>query len=275
MKDYCLELVSKKNNNADKVNIMREYLQAYTLKVFHDKGLFRSFAFVGGTALRFLYGLPRFSEDLDFSAVRSGSRFTFSEIMTILRDEFLLAGYNAVVSYNDARTVWNAFIKFEGLMKEAGITPLAHQRLSIKIEIDMKPPHGAVLATEIVNKYFPISFLSYDISSLFAGKLHAFLCRKYLKGRDVFDIGWYLSKWKDLAPNLVLLQNALSQTGWGKESVSVENWRSVVAGAINAADWRKIEADVRVFLERPEDAAIFSKEAIVRLLGKDRVSSKE
>ncbi len=270
MKDYCLELASKKNNSTDKVNIMREYLQAYALKVFHDRGLFRSTAFVGGTALRFLYGLPRFSEDLDFSTVRPDNRFPFSEIMTMLRDEFLLAGYDAVVSYNDTRTVWNAYVKFEGLMKEAGITPLAHQRLSIKIEIDTKPPDGAALATEIVNKYFPISFLSYDIPSLFAGKLHALLCRKYIKGRDIFDIGWYLSKWNDLTPNIVLLQNALSQTGWGKERISVENWRNIIAEAVNTADWEKIEADVRNFLERPADLSVFSKETMVRLLGAPR-----
>ncbi len=274
MKDYCLELVSRKNNPTDKTNILREYLQAYALKIFHDKGFFRSTAFVGGTtALRFLYGLPRFSEDLDVSAVRKDCELSFPELMRAVRDEFLLAGYDAVVTYNDTRAVWSALLKFGGILKEAGITTLADRRLSIKIEIDTNPPGGAVLVTEIVNKYFPISFLSYDIPSLFAGKLHAFLSRKYLKGRDIFDIGWYLSRWNDLVPNLIMLRNALAQTGWEKEPVSAENWRNIVAQAIESADWGKIETDVRAFLERPEDMRVFSKETLLSLLRKDRTHS--
>jgi Domain of unknown function (DUF1814). len=267
MKDYCLELVSKKTQINDKINIMREYLQAYALRVFHDRGMFRSMAFVGGTALRFLHGLPRFSEDLDFSLTRQNRKYSISENMVVLRDEFLLAGYDVSVSYNDKKTVQSAFVKFEGLLKEAGISNLPHQKLSIKIEIDTNPPEGAVFVTEIVNKYFPISFLSYDTPSLFAGKLHAFLSRKYLKGRDFFDIAWYLSKWKGLAPNIILLQNALLQTGWKKERINENNWRSIIAENIKAADWRKVEEDLKNFLERPSDIDVFTKEVLLRLVG--------
>jgi predicted nucleotidyltransferase component of viral defense system len=267
MKDYCLELVSKKANANDKINVMREYLQAYTLKVFHNRGMFRSTAFVGGTALRFLYGLPRFSEDLDFSLTRQDDQLSFPEIITKVREEFLIAGYNVTVSYNDSRPVWSAYVKFEGLLKEAGISPIAQQKISIKIEIDTKPPEGAVLITEVVNKYFPISFLSYDIPSLFAGKLHALLSRKYLKGRDFFDVGWYLSKWRDLTPNIALLQNALLQTEWKKERVVEENWRRIIAEKVKVAEWKKIGSDVRNFLERPSDLDVFSKEALPHLLG--------
>jgi predicted nucleotidyltransferase component of viral defense system len=267
MKEYCLELVSQKTQINDKINIMREYLQAYALRVFHDRGMFRSMAFVGGTALRFLHGLPRFSEDLDFSLVRQDPRFSISGIMAVVRNEFVLAGYDAGVSYNDAKTVKSAFVKFEGLLKEAGISPLESRKLSIKIEIDTNPPEGAMLITEIVNKYFPLSFLSYDTPSLFAGKLHALLSRKYLKGRDFFDVGWYLSKWKELTPNIVLLQNALLQTGWKKERIDETNWRRVIRQYVKAADWNKVEADVRNFLDRPSDSEVFSKEVLIRLLG--------
>jgi predicted nucleotidyltransferase component of viral defense system len=266
MKDYCLELVSQKTQINDKINIMREYLQAYALRVFHDKGMFRSLAFVGGTALRFLHGLPRFSEDLDFSIARQDRGYSISEKMAVLREEFLLAGYDVDVSYNDKKTVKSAFVKFAGLMKEAGISNLPHQKLSIKIEIDTNPPEGAVFVTEIVNKYFPISFLSYDTPSLFAGKLHAFLSRKYLKGRDFFDMGWYLSKWKGLIPNIVLLQNALLQTEWKKERINENNWRSIIAEQIKAADWSKVAEDVRIFLDRPSDMNVFTKEALLRLI---------
>jgi len=275
MKDYCLELVSQKTQLNDKINIMREYLQAYALRVFHNKGLFRSMAFIGGTALRFLHGLPRFSEDLDFSLTRQDRKYSFPESMIILRDEFLLAGYNVGISYNDKKAVQSAFVKFEGLMKEAGISSLAHQKLSIKIEIDTNPPEGAILVTEIVNKYFPISFLSYDTPSLFAGKLHALLSRKYIKGRDFFDVGWYLSKWKDLVPNIGLLKNALLQTNWSKEKIDQNNWRRIIAESIKSADWNKVKADVRNFLDRPSDIDVFTKEAMLRLLREKEARSQE
>ncbi len=267
MKDYCLELVSKKTDGNDKINVMREYLQAYALRALHDRGMFRSTAFVGGTALRFLHGLPRFSEDLDFSVTRRDDRLAFPEIITRVREEFINAGYKVTASYKDSKTVWSAHVKFEGLLKEAGISPIAQQKLSIKIEIDTNPPQGAVLITEVVNKYFPITFLTYDIYSLFAGKLHALLSRKYLKGRDFFDVGWYLSKWRDLAPNIALLQNALAQTGWKNERIVEGNWRRILAQNVKAADWGKINADVRNFLERPSDLDVFSKEALLKLLG--------
>ena len=147
----------------------------------------------------------------------------------------------------------------------AGVSSIKEQKLSIKIEIDTNPPEGAVLKTNIVNKYFPISFLSYDIASLFAGKLHALLSRKYTKGRDFFDIGWYLSKWKDLSPNIILLQNALKQTGWGKEFPSKANWRDFLYKVIKEADWKKVKQDVENFLERPSDMDIFNQENILKL----------
>ena len=194
MKDFCLELASKQAGFNAKLNIMREYLQSYALRTLQDDGAFRSMAFVGGTALRFLHALPRFSEDLDFSLEGKKNTRPFPVIIKKIKEEFILAGYDVTVTYNDEKTVQHAFLKFEGLMHEAGISPHKDQRLSIKIEIDTRPPEGAIMETKIVNKYFPLSFLSYDLSSLFAGKFHALLSRKYTKGRDFFDIVYLMSK---------------------------------------------------------------------------------
>ena len=265
MKDYALELASKRTNFNAKLNIMREYLQAYTLRVLYDGGVFRSTAFLGGTALRFLYDLPRFSEDLDFSVTRK-TEYCFIDIIKKVKEEFVLAGYDISVSYNDKKTVQHAFFKFKGLMYSAGISPLKEQKFSIKIEIDTNPPEGAVLKTYIVNKYFPISFLSYDLGSLFAGKLNALLNRKYTKGRDFFDIGWYLSRWKDLSPNIALLKNGLLQTGWEKEIPSEETWRKSLYSIVEKTDWEKVKQDVENFLENPSDLSVFSKENILGLI---------
>ncbi len=235
MKPDLLRLVSNQEGMNAKMNVMREYLQAYTLRIMYDSGFFRSAAFLGGTALRFLYDLPRFSEDLDFSLVEKGGNHNFAEIVKKIKDEFASMDYNISATHNDKNTVQNAFFKFEGLMYEVGISPLKAQKFSIKIEIDTNPPEGAVAKSDIVNKYFPIGFLSYDIPSLFSGKLHAILCRKYTKGRDLFDLGWYLSKWKGLSPNLTLLKNALVQTGWKKGFPDESNWREYVSETVMLA----------------------------------------
>lgn len=265
MKDYLLELASQKDGFNAKLNIMREYLQAYILRVMHDEGIFRSAAFLGGTALRFLHGLPRFSEGLDFSTAGK-ERVDFAVLLKKILSELGAAGYDAAASYNDKKTVNSASIKFSGLMFEAGISPLKSQKLSIKIEIDSNPPRGAVLETRIVNKYFPVSFLSYDINSLFAGKLHALLNRKYTKGRDYFDLGWYLSRWKGIEPNFILLKNALEQTGWKRDLPDKDNWRRLILKVIEAADWKKVKDDVGQFLENAPDADIFTKENTLQLL---------
>jgi len=159
MKDYCLELAASQKTAAAKYNIMREYLQAYVLRIMHDKNIFQSTAFVGGTALRFLYDLPRFSEDLDFSLHKT-PKIPFAELMRIVKQELLLAGYELAIVYDEVKTVQFGFVKFEGLMHAAKLSPMKSQKLSIKIEIDTNPPQGAVLTTPIVNKFFPIAFFN-------------------------------------------------------------------------------------------------------------------
>jgi predicted nucleotidyltransferase component of viral defense system len=266
MKDYCLELVSQQSGANAKLNVMREYLQAYILRIMHDEGVFRSTAFLGGTALRFLYGLPRFSEDLDFSSTSSDGAYRFVDLAKKIKEEMLQAGYSVSVTSKDDKTVNNAFIKFADLKYEAGISPLKNEKLSIKLEIDTNPPEGASLKTEIVNKYFPLAFLSYDLASLFAGKLHALLSRPYSKGRDFYDLAWYLSKWKDLVPNFTLLANALQQTQWQGELPANDNWRELIYHKVNKTDWGSVSKDVGNFLEHQADLAIFSKENVLGLL---------
>jgi len=266
MKDYCIEVASKHEGFNAKLNAMREYLQAYTLMLMHKEGLFRTTAFIGGTALRFLHDLPRFSEDLDFSLAKDRKAYSFEKLMNGLKEGLALAGYVVSITYKDEKTVHTAFIKFSGLLYEAGISPLKSQNFSIKVDVDTNPPDGAVLKTDIVNKYFPISFLTYDTASLFAGKTHALLSRKYTKGRDYFDLGWYLSRWKDLTPNFDLLKNALKQTGWKGQIPSENNWKDFIYKVIQSTDWDKVKKDVENFLEKPSDLGIFTKENILGLI---------
>lgn len=265
MRDYTIELVAQKEGFNAKLNVMREYLQAYILRIMHNEGFFRTNAFLGGTALRFLHNLPRFSEDLDFSATIEKS-YVFEDLILKIKNELMLAGYDVSVSYDDKRTVQYAMLKFKQLMYDAGLSPLKSQNFSIKVDIDTNPPKGAVQKTEIVNKYFPFSFLAYDLPSLLAGKIHALVSRKYVKGRDYFDLGWYLSRWKDIVPNISFLQNALKQTGWSGEMPTDLTWRAFLKKTISDTDWAKVKDDVEKFLENPSDINIFTKENVLGLL---------
>ncbi len=265
MRDYIIDLVLKQAGHNARLNLLREYLQAYILRAMHDAGAFRSIAFIGGTALRFLYGLPRFSEDLDFSAVERKT-IPFDALLKKIKGELVLAGYDAAVTYADEKTVLGAFVKFNGLLQAAGISGHKEQRLSIKLEIDSNPPQGAGLEVRVVNKYFPIAFQTYDVPSLFAGKAHCIFSRKYVKGRDFFDIGWYLSKWQRLKPNLILLGNALTQTGWEGELPLENSWRNMLYKKTAGTNWEKVRRDVENFMENPSDREIFTKENVLGLI---------
>ncbi|MCX6089827.1 MAG: nucleotidyl transferase AbiEii/AbiGii toxin family protein [Candidatus Atribacteria bacterium] len=266
MKDYLLELASRQTNSYNKLNVMREYLQAYAIRVLFEESAFRTLAFIGGTALRFVHHLPRYSEDLDFSILKSSDSYSFLNILNRLKKEFNLAGFEIAVSYNDQKTVQSAFLKFPRLQFEAGISSFSDQNISVKIEVDTNPPSGAQIQSYIINKYFPLSFISYDIPSLFAGKIHALLSRKYTKGRDFYDLGWYLSRWKDITPNFTLLINALKQTHYSGKYSMPDNWRQILTSIIQKTNWKTVTTDIQNFLENPSDLIIFTQANLLELL---------
>ena len=108
--------------------------------------------------------------------------------------------------------------------------------------------------------------MSYDLPSLFSGKIHCVLNRNYTKGRDLFDLGWYLSRWKDISPNFAFLDNALKQTNWQGTYPAKENWRNCLFEVVKNMDWDKVNADVGRFLESSADSTVFSKENLLKLI---------
>ena len=155
-------------------------------------------------------------------------------------------------------------------MFEAELSPLKSQNFSVKLEIDTKPPAGGATQTRMVNKFFPVTFLTFDLPSLFAGKIHALLTRPYTRGRDYFDLSWYLSRNKGLEPNFVLLKNALTQTDYKKKFPESGNWRQVLMEKLKKTDWETIQSDVKNFLENPNDLEALSIDNFRSLLsGKD------
>lgn len=266
MKDVLKSLVEPAKNSLLKTCLAREYLQARILQTLQDEGVFRTWAFVGGTALRFLYSIPRFSEDLDFSMIEAGKDSGFSAAMKRVEAAFHKEGYAVTVAPKCEKTVASAFVKFAGLPYEIGISSQRSQVFSIKIEVDQNPPAGANIQTSLVRRHVTLNLVHYDKSSLLAGKMHAVLTRKYSKGRDLYDLVWYLADRTWPLPNLVLLNNALAQTGWIGPKVTVDNWKSLLIGRMDHFSWAAIRADVLPFLERPQEADLITRENLLSLL---------
>ena len=258
MKDYLRQILRDVDNPVLARCRVREYLQARLLQTFQDHYAFGTWAFVGGTALRFLFGLPRFSEDLDFSLIESGAEDRFRALLMAAKNTFVKEGYRVTVKLKDDKTVKSAFLRFSGLLYELGLSPLAAENLAIKVETDTNPPAGAEVATTTVRRHVIVNVQHYDRASLLAGKLHAVLTRKYTKGRDLYDLLWYFSDRTWPAPNLDLLNNALQQTGWVGPTLNESNWRPVLQQRLETLDWKAVADDVRPFLERPTEESLLS-----------------
>lgn len=264
MKEAALDLVSEVADPSEKLNLLREYVQAMVLRSLHESEAFVSLAFVGGTALRFIHDLPRFSEDLDFSLEKQDG-YAPEEWMKKIKKDLQLSGFEAKVSWNDSSTVHKSWIKVAGLLKDAGLAAMPGQNLSIKLEIDSRPPAGSISETGIVNRHALLSLRYYDLPSLMAGKVHALITRKYPKGRDWYDLVWYRAIRPPVEPNLEHLQNALDQTQ-GKGEFVAANWKTAVAEKVRSLDCGVLAEDVRTFLERPQDCELLTEENICSVL---------
>ena len=264
MKEAALELVKDLSDPTEKLNRLREYLQAFLLRSLHESEAFDSIAFVGGTALRFLHGLPRFSEDLDFSLYRNKSYDPLKWIQKAKRD-FTHAGFQVEIRWNDQKTVHSGWIRMSEILKDAGLSAMENQKISIKIEIDTRPPEGEIRQRSLVTRHLTFALCHYDLPSLLAGKLHALITRSYTKGRDWYDLVWYLSHRPPIQPNLTLLQNALNQTNPDLQ-MNANNWVNLLQQKLDNLDMKALTDDVQAFLERPDDIALLTRENFETIL---------
>jgi hypothetical protein len=266
VKDHLVSLVHDAPTPAHGQNVAREYLQARILEALQRAGAMMALAFHGGTALRFLYAIPRYSEDLDFALEGSAEQYDFRRYLTEIRRALGPEGYAVEVRVSDQKVVHSAFVRLRGLPFELGLSPHEGQVLAVKIEVDTNPPAGAGLATTVVRRHVILHLQHHDRASLLAGKLHAILQRPYLKGRDVYDLLWFLSDPEWPAPNLTMLNNALQQTGWEGPTLVEHNWRAVVRDRLQEASWDRVVDDVRPFLEPSAAIGLVTYENVMHVL---------
>ncbi|MEE9421731.1 MAG: nucleotidyl transferase AbiEii/AbiGii toxin family protein [Gammaproteobacteria bacterium] len=236
----------------------KEIMQEVALYALWRAGFFEVAAFQGGTSLRILHKLPRFSEDLDFILKEPNPDFEWGGYLDPLLDslqEFGLQSEALDKSRMDQR-IKKALLKDNSVSNQMNLAFYrGHpgKKLTIKLEIDVNPPECS--GYEYTYLDFPLDFevCSQDLSSNFALKIHALLCRPYLKGRDWYDFNWYIKQ--QIQPNLPHLQAALYQFGpWSGQSITVDiDWlHKTMAKKIADVDWQEAANDVERFLNTSE-----------------------
>ena len=265
MKDHLKQLV-RDSAPLQGRNVVREYLQSRILGAVQRAGAMTSLAFRGGTCLRFVYGLPRYSEDLDFALEGDRSSYDLRAYLRAVRSELGAENYRVELSLREHRTVNSGLVRLPGILYEVGLSPHPSEVLAVRVEVDTRPPAGAGMEIHLVRRHVTLRLYCHDRSSLLAGKVHAVLQRPYAKGRDWFDLIWYLSDPEWPPPNLDLLNAALAQSGWTGEALSPQTWRDAIGQRLRELDWERMVADVRPFLEQPYDVELISADSVARLL---------
>ncbi|MBF0316431.1 MAG: nucleotidyl transferase AbiEii/AbiGii toxin family protein [Oligoflexia bacterium] len=212
----------------DEENAIKEITQEVALYALAKSGFFKEVSFKGGTCLRIVHGLDRFSEDLDFVTNSPNKHFDLSSYLKIAVPLINLYGYQFEVD-NSKKDEGN--IK-KGLLKDNSIKKImtfkhysdVRKKIKIKLEVDINPPSGALIESDFLNFPTEFSLSVHGLSSLFAGKCHALLCRNYVKGRDWYDFAWYVNQ--GIEVNYNMLSAALTEMGpWqGKKLCSDRKW---------------------------------------------------
>lgn len=249
-------------NPVEEEQALKEILQEVALYALWRAGFFEVAAFQGGTSLRILHKLPRFSEDLDFILKEPDTGFEWGGYLEQLiagLQEFGLQSEVIDKSHMD-QNIRKALVKDNSVAQQLNLAFYqghADRKLKIKLEIDVNPPAGS--GYEYAYLDFPLDFevCHQDLSSNFALKIHALLCRPYLKGRDWYDFNWYVKQ--KISPNLPHLQAALFQYGpWQGEQLDVDaNWLcKALSEKISQIDWADAVQDVERFLNVAEKQSL-------------------
>ncbi len=258
---------------ADYQNAAREIVQEIALLGLWRGGFFEHAAFHGGTALRIFHGLRRFSEDLDFTLVESADATRLERYLSGVATEIESWGFSFEVeakSGGGESGIESAFLKGStqlNLLHIGAPADLARrlpqsQKLQIKLEMDIDPPPNAT--TEVRTQLLPTPYQVRlcDLPSLFAGKLHAVLCRGWknrVKGRDFYDFVWYVGR--NIQPNLEHLEARMRQSGhWNGGTITRQVLVDLLRERFAAVDFRQASEEVRVFLPDPRELQLWSKE---------------
>jgi predicted nucleotidyltransferase component of viral defense system len=276
MHEAIAKMVSKYDCRAlnDYVNALREILQEIALLGLWRAKFFEKAACYGGTALRILYGLDRFSEDIDFSLLEPSKDFDLSGYTAFVQKEMEAFGFDVLVEKVDKAVetpVQSAFLKADTrnqlLVIETGEDILRAlpkgKTLKVKMEVDTNPPPGFSTETRFLLQLVPFAVRSFVLPDLFAGKMHAILCRTWksrVKGRDWYDLIWYAANHPEM--HLSHLEKRMRQTGhWkDKDALTPDSFKDLLGNAVKRLNVGQARSEVEPFVKNPENLSIWSRE---------------
>ena len=258
----------------DYQNAVREIVQEIALLGLSRTEFYQNSAFYGGSALRIFHGLQRFSEDLDFSLIHKDPAFLLKPYLAAVANELAAWGFEfraEVVEKRSSTAIESAFLKGSTVMNllQIGTPPEIAERLPkvqlirIKLEIDTDPPADAI--TEMCTRLVPTphQVRVYDLPSLFAGKLHAVLCRDWksrVKGRDFYDLVWYVGR--GVPVNLAHLGARMRQSGdWSRETpLDLPALGKLLEKRFVSIRFDQAVADIEQFIKDPREVSLWSQE---------------
>ncbi|MDR0762969.1 MAG: nucleotidyl transferase AbiEii/AbiGii toxin family protein [Bacteroidales bacterium] len=256
-------------NKADKENAMHEVMQQIALAGLYRGGFFERAAFYGGTCLRIFHNLPRFSEDMDFSLLETDGETHLEDYFEAIVDEFKAAGREITIAKKEKKTLTNvesAFLKDNTEIYNLKFN--TERSVKIKIEVDITPPLG--FSTEYKLLILPFSFMvrCYTLPDLYAGKISAFLFRKWqsrVKGRDWYDFEWYVRNGVPL--NLSHLQKRAEETeSFPQKKITKKIFIELMNEKIKNTDISLVKKDVFPFIKDEEELQIWTKEYFLELV---------
>jgi hypothetical protein len=259
---------------SDSLRALREVMQEIALLGLWRSKFFEKAAFYGGTALRVLYGLDRFSEDLDFSLLKKNEDFDLAEYGDALKRELDSFGFDVEIENRikpAGTAIQSAFLKANTRSQmitvefERGIIQQVprNQVLKIKLEIDTDPPSGFSTETRYLLRPVPFAVRTFSLPDLFAGKMHAVLCREWksrVKGRDWYDLVWFAGYHPEL--HLSHLEQRMRQTGnWeGATALTATDFRVLLTRRVDLVNIDQIRREVEPFVKDTASLALWSKE---------------
>lgn len=268
----------------DYLNAAREIVQEIALVGLWRNGFFEHAAFYGGTALRIFHGIERYSEDLDFTLIEENQSTRLESSLPSIETELKSWGFDFAVenkSSGKKSGIESAFLKGQTQMNLIHIgapDPLARnfpqgQKIKIKLEMDSSPPPRA--NTEVHTKLLPIphQVRLYDLPSLFAGKLHALLCRSWkqrVKGRDYYDFVWYVAR--GIPVNLPHLEVRMRQSGhWSEDPLTEKTLHRLLEEKFRSVEIKKITEEMGIFLRNPDEIQLWSSEFFLDVARRVRI----
>ena len=280
MKDWIAEY--NPQNEDETLAAMREIMQEIALAALSRTDFFKKAAFYGGTALRIFQGLDRYSEDLDFSLLETDAKFSLTPYFSAIKEEFEALGIRVSIREKGKRIktpIESAFLKSETLWQELVLEDIVKQHgissnksIKIKIEIDRVPPLGYVTEEKLLVRPFSFYVNCFNLPSLFAGKLHALLFRKWknrVKGRDWYDMEWYIRKGVPLNTSHFLMR-ATETYDWKEASINEEQILDLLKEKINSVSFDAVKDDVRKFIRNDEQLKIWNAKYFNDLVEKMR-----